>query len=85
MGNEHIEIDDNLRAFIEAQGQIALTNVLMKLNRKQSAGPARADAAGERPITFVVADRSDSEVQCRQRRSTGRVHADRWTDESEAV
>ncbi|KAJ9663490.1 hypothetical protein H2198_000755 [Neophaeococcomyces mojaviensis] len=29
-----------VRAFIEAQGQIALTNVLMKINRKQSAGPA---------------------------------------------
>ena len=29
-----------VKAFIEAQGQVALTNVLMKINRKQTAGPA---------------------------------------------
>ena len=31
-----------VRAFLEAQGQIALTNVLMKINRKQQAGPTPA-------------------------------------------
>ncbi|KAK5084852.1 hypothetical protein LTR70_007759 [Exophiala xenobiotica] len=31
-----------VRAFIDAQGQIALTNVLMKINRRQQAGPAPA-------------------------------------------
>lgn len=34
-----------VRAFIEAQGQVALTNVLMKINRKQQAGPAPAHTA----------------------------------------
>lgn len=29
-----------VRTFVEAQGQVALTNVLLKLNRKQASGPA---------------------------------------------
>ncbi|RMD41484.1 hypothetical protein DV735_g3647, partial [Chaetothyriales sp. CBS 134920] len=31
-----------VKAFIEAQGQIALTNVLMKINRRQASGPTPA-------------------------------------------
>ncbi|RMZ86189.1 hypothetical protein DV737_g223, partial [Chaetothyriales sp. CBS 132003] len=34
-----------VKAFIEAQGQIALTNVLMKINRRQASGPTLASAA----------------------------------------
>ncbi|RMZ89513.1 hypothetical protein DV736_g3253, partial [Chaetothyriales sp. CBS 134916] len=32
-----------VKAFIEAQGQIALTNVLMKINRRQASGPTPAN------------------------------------------
>ena len=34
-----------VKAFIEAQGQIALTNVLMKINRPQANGPAPANTS----------------------------------------
>lgn len=34
-----------VKTFIEAQGQIALTNVLMKINRKQATGPTPAGSA----------------------------------------
>ena len=34
-----------VKTFIEAQGQIALTNVLMKINRRQATGPTPANSA----------------------------------------
>lgn len=33
---------DWVKAFVEAQGQVALTNVLLKINRRQATGPAPA-------------------------------------------
>ena len=70
-----------IRPAVSVRCQPVVLGELVKRSRRTH----HANAAGKRPITFVVADRSGSEVQCRQRRSTGGVHTDRWTDESEAV
>lgn len=48
-----------VKAFVEAQGQIALTNALGKLNRRQVSGPAPATSTTERDL-----DREYDIVKC---------------------
>jgi len=50
-----------VRTFIEAQGQVALTNVLMKINRRQASGPAVAHAPNS---TEKDLDREYDIVKC---------------------
>ena len=37
-------------AFVEAQGQIALTNVLIKINRRKASGPVPAPPTGDKDL-----------------------------------
>ncbi|CAL5868886.1 uncharacterized protein PFLUO_LOCUS3113 [Penicillium psychrofluorescens] len=39
-----------VKAFVEAQGQIALTNVLLKINRRKASGPVPAAPTGDRDL-----------------------------------
>ncbi|QQK45457.1 Cytokinesis protein SepA/Bni1 [Penicillium digitatum] len=39
-----------VKAFVEAQGQIALTNVLLKINRRKASGPVPAPPTGDRDL-----------------------------------
>lgn len=40
-----------MRSFVEAQGQVALTNVLLKINRRKASGPGNATpAAGDKDL-----------------------------------
>ncbi|KAJ5902460.1 Diaphanous autoregulatory [Penicillium taxi] len=39
-----------VKAFIEAQGQIALTNVLLKINRRKASGPVPAPPNGDKDL-----------------------------------
>ncbi|KAL2863000.1 formin sepA [Aspergillus lucknowensis] len=48
-----------VKAFVEAQGQIALTNVLAKINRKKVAGPVPAPPSGDKDL-----DREYDIVKC---------------------
>ena len=48
-----------VKTFIEAQGQIALTNVLMKINRRQAGGPTPAQSTAEKDL-----DREYDIVKC---------------------
>ncbi|KAF7117548.1 hypothetical protein CNMCM5793_006570 [Aspergillus hiratsukae] len=48
-----------VRAFVEAQGQIALTNVLSKINRRKASGPVPAPPTGDRDL-----DREYDIVKC---------------------
>ncbi|RDW83927.1 formin sepA [Aspergillus mulundensis] len=48
-----------VKAFVEAQGQIALTNVLVKINRKKVTGPVPAPPSGDKDL-----DREYDIVKC---------------------
>ncbi len=48
-----------VKRFIECQGQIALTNVLMKINRKTALGPAQDQGKGDKNL-----DREYDIVKC---------------------
>jgi cytokinesis protein len=48
-----------VKAFVEAQGQIALTNVLAKINRKKVTGPVPAPPSGDKDL-----DREYDIVKC---------------------
>ncbi|KAJ5202356.1 hypothetical protein N7449_004435 [Penicillium cf. viridicatum] len=39
-----------VKAFVEAQGQIALTNVLLKINRRKASGPVPAPPTGDKDL-----------------------------------
>ncbi|CAG8260258.1 unnamed protein product [Penicillium salamii] len=39
-----------VKAFVEAQGQVALTNVLMKINRRKVSGPVPAPPTGDKDL-----------------------------------
>lgn len=39
-----------VKAFVEAQGQVALTNVLMKINRQKASGPVPAPPTGDKDL-----------------------------------
>lgn len=39
-----------MKAFVEAQGQVALTNVLLKINRRKVSGPVPAPPTGDRDL-----------------------------------
>ena len=39
-----------MKAFVEAQGQIALTNVLLKINRRKASGPVPAPPTGDKDL-----------------------------------
>lgn len=48
-----------VKAFIESQGQVALTNVLQKINRRKTSGPVPAPPTGDRDL-----DREYDIVKC---------------------
>ncbi|RJE18445.1 Cytokinesis protein sepA, partial [Aspergillus sclerotialis] len=48
-----------VKAFVEAQGQVALTNVLSKINRKKASGPVPAPPTGDKDL-----DREYDIVKC---------------------
>lgn len=39
-----------VKAFVEAQGQVALTNVLLKINRRKASGPVPAPPTGDKDL-----------------------------------
>ncbi|PGH10759.1 hypothetical protein AJ80_07409 [Polytolypa hystricis UAMH7299] len=39
-----------VKSFVEAQGQVALTSVLLKINRRKASGPAPASGSGEKDL-----------------------------------
>ena len=39
-----------MKAFVEAQGQVALTNVLLKINRRKASGPVPAPPTGDKDL-----------------------------------
>lgn len=39
-----------MKAFVEAQGQVALTNVLQKINRRKASGPVPAPPSGDKDL-----------------------------------
>ncbi|KAJ5180324.1 Diaphanous autoregulatory [Penicillium capsulatum] len=39
-----------VKAFVEAQGQVALTNVLLKINRRKTSGPVPAPPTGDKDL-----------------------------------
>lgn len=52
-----------VKRFIECQGQVALTNVLLKINRRQAAGPAAPDGSGHKGDAKSL-DREYDIVKC---------------------
>lgn len=52
-----------VRRFIECQGQVALTSILLKINRRTAAGPAAPDGRGERGDAKSL-DREYDIVKC---------------------
>lgn len=53
-----------VRRFIECQGQVALTSILLKMNRKQAAGPAAPDGRGGHQGDTKTLDREYDIVKC---------------------
>ncbi|KAF2840441.1 hypothetical protein M501DRAFT_907087, partial [Patellaria atrata CBS 101060] len=53
-----------VKAFVEAQGQIALTNVLNKINRRQTDGPAPPPASNTRNDKGRDLDREHDLIKC---------------------
>ncbi|ROW02816.1 hypothetical protein VSDG_01826 [Cytospora chrysosperma] len=53
-----------VKRFIECQGQVALTNVLLKMNRKQAIGPAAPDGFSHKGGDAKSLDREYDIVKC---------------------
>ncbi|KUI52577.1 Cytokinesis protein sepA [Cytospora mali] len=53
-----------VKRFIECQGQVALTNVLLKMNRKQAVGPAAPDGSSHKGGDSKSLDREYDIVKC---------------------
>ncbi|KKK17927.1 cytokinesis protein, partial [Aspergillus rambellii] len=69
-----------VKAFVEAQGQIALTNVLAKINRKKVSGPVPAPPSGDKDL-----DREYDIVKCLKALMNNKYGADDALDHQQII
>ncbi|KAL2828297.1 hypothetical protein BDW59DRAFT_159885, partial [Aspergillus cavernicola] len=69
-----------VKAFVEAQGQIALTNVLAKINRKKVTGPVPAPPSGDKDL-----DREYDIVKCLKALMNNKYGADDALDHQQII